>query len=302
MTRSRVPLAQYMQACRPEIEQRLDALVRCANEDSGRIYEAMRYSLLAGGKRIRAILMMAVADTLVDSHSHVLDAACALEMVHAYSLIHDDLPCMDNDDFRRGRPTSHRMFGEAMAVLAGDGLLTLAFDTLARIAIEPPVTPERLLSCIGEIARGAGPDGMVGGQALDMANTGNLAITKELLQSIHSRKTGALFRAAIRASAILSGADEHTLARLSRYGEAIGLIFQIRDDILDVIGDAEKTGKPAHSDAAKGKATYPSVVGMRESELLMSQVLSTGRRILEEQGYAGTVLEELLGYAAARDF
>jgi geranylgeranyl diphosphate synthase type II len=291
-----------MQACRPEIEQRLDALVRGTGEDCAGICEAMRYSLLAGGKRIRAILMMAVADTLVGSHSHVLDAACSLEMIHAYSLIHDDLPCMDDGDFRRGLPTSHRVFGEAIAVLAGDGLLTLAFDTLARIAIEPPITSERLLSCIGEIARGAGPDGMVGGQALDIANTGNPGITKDLLQSIHSRKTGALFRAAIRASAILSGADETALARLSRYGEALGLIFQIRDDILDVTGDADKTGKPASSDAAKGKASYPSVVGMRESEVLMNRVLATGRRLLEEQGYAETVLGELLEYAAGRDY
>jgi geranylgeranyl diphosphate synthase type II len=222
-------------------------------------------------------------------------------MIHAYSLIHDDLPCMDDDDFRRGLPTNHRVFGEAMAVLAGDGLLTLAFDTLARIPIEPPVTPERLLTCIAEVARGAGPDGMAGGQALDIANTGNPGMTKDLLQSIHSRKTGSLFCAAVRASAILSGASDAVLSQLSRYGDALGLVFQIRDDILDVIGDTEKTGKPAHSDASKGKAGYPAVVGMSESELLMNEVLSAGRAILEQVGLAGTVLDELLDYAASRD-
>ena len=166
MKQSNTGLLQFMKACKSEVEQRLDELVRPSRDDSARIYEAMRYSLLSGGKRLRAVLMIAVADVVFGSHAHVLDAACALEMIHAYSLIHDDLPCMDDDDLRRGMPTNHRVFCEAMAVLAGDGLLTLAFVTLARMPISPPVTHDRLLRCIEEIGVGAGPEGMVAGRHL----------------------------------------------------------------------------------------------------------------------------------------
>ena len=301
MSQSKPDLARYLQECRSEIENRLDSLVQPHFDDPAGIFEAMRYSLLAGGKRLRAILMMAVADAIVGSHGHVVDAACALEMSHTYALIHDDLPCMDDDDFRRGKPTNHRVFGEAMAVLAGDGLLTLAFELLSRIPVEPPVTHERLLKCIAEISSGAGPEGMVGGQAMDIASSGVAGITIDRLQIIHSRKTGALFRAAVRAAAILSGASEAVLDSLSDYADALGLAFQIMDDILDVIGDEKLLGKPTGSDSEKGKATYPAIVGIEESRRLMDRAVASGHKALADAGLSHTILDEILDYVANRD-
>ncbi len=301
MSKSEHRLPQYLAGCRVEIEQRLDTLTVAPDKGLEGLYRAMRYSLLAGGKRIRAILMMAVADTLLSSHAHVLDAACALEMIHAYSLIHDDLPCMDDDDMRRGKPSNHRVFGEAMAVLAGDGLLTLAFSTLASISINPPVTADRVLACIREIGRSAGASGMVGGQALDMESTGKSRATVESLQSIHLLKTGALFRAAVRSAAILSGASDSLVSHLSRYADALGLAFQISDDILDIVGNQTIMGKQTGSDVKKGKATYPSVVGLEESRRLMSETLSEGKNALAKAGFSGTVLDEILDYVASRD-
>lgn len=301
MSTSEQSLSQYMQDTRLEVEKRLDELVRAAEVDPGRIYEAMRYSLLSGGKRLRAILMMITADILAGSHAHVLDAACALEMVHAYSLIHDDLPCMDDDDMRRGQPTNHRVFGEAMAVLAGDGLLTLAFATLARIPVQPPVTASALLQCIAEIGFGAGPEGMVGGQALDIAFTGDSSVTLDELKPIHLRKTGALFRSAVRASAILCDASETVIRCLDRYAEALGLAFQIGDDILDVYDDQKRAGDCAGADACQDKASYPAVVGLNESRRLLHEAVLAGRTALMEIGLGGTLLNDLLDYVADRD-
>lgn len=301
MSASDQSLSRYMKDRRLELEERLDELVRAPEVDPGRIYGAMRYSLISGGKRLRAILMMLTADILVGSHAHVLDVACTLEMVHAYSLIHDDLPCMDNDDMRRGRPTNHRVFGEATAVLAGDGLLTLAFATLASIPVQPPVTASGLLQCIAEIGFGAGPEGMVGGQALDIAVTGDSGVTLDVLKLIHQRKTGALFRSAVRASAMLCGANETVIRCLGLYSEALGLAFQIGDDILDVLGDQERMGKRTGADAHQGKASYPAVVGLDESRRLLNEAVLAGRRALSEIGLGGTLLYELLDYVADRD-
>lgn len=301
MKQSNTGLLQFMKACKSEVEQRLDELVRPSRDDSARIYEAMRYSLLSGGKRLRAVLMIAVADVVFGSHAHVLDAACALEMIHAYSLIHDDLPCMDDDDLRRGMPTNHRVFGEAMAVLAGDGLLTLAFVTLAGMPISPPVTHDRLLRCIEEIGVGAGPEGMVRGQALDIARTGAADVSVDLLRSIHAAKTGALFLAAVRAAAILSGASDRVLSSLSAYARALGLVFQIRDDMLDVIGNEAALGKRVGSDYSKKKASYPAVFGMEESQRLMLEAVASGHEALAAEGLSNTLLSEILDYAATRD-
>jgi len=235
-------------------------------ESSGtppRLAEAMRYSLLAGGKRLRPILCLVFADT-VRKQSGLLppadDAACALEYIHTYSLIHDDLPAMDNDDYRRGRPTSHKVFGEALAILAGDALLTEAFTVLCS-----GPEPVRASLC-RELALAAGSAGMVGGQVLDIAEDRPAQI--DYLSRMHGLKTGALIRAACRIGVLAAGGDADALKRADTYGESIGLAFQIADDILDVMGNAKDMGKPVNADAAAGRHTYPAVIGLEASWML----------------------------------
>ncbi|MBW6521110.1 MAG: polyprenyl synthetase family protein [Desulfoarculaceae bacterium] len=225
--------------------------------------EAMRYSLFAGGKRIRPILCLAAGQAIEkrpDPDHELLPIACALECIHTYSLIHDDLPAMDNDDLRRGKPTSHTLYGEAGAILAGDGLLTWAFDLLSD-SKQTTLAPEKRLDIIHCIARAAGSLGMVGGQALDIANE-NKAFPFETLRTIHRSKTGALIIASILAGAIGAGADQKQQEALTRYGEQIGLAFQIVDDLLNVTGTTEQLGKTAGSDTSRGKATYPAFFGV----------------------------------------
>jgi geranylgeranyl diphosphate synthase type II len=228
-----------------------------------RLAEAMRYSLLAGGKRLRPILCLVFADTVrkqSGSLSPADDAACALEYIHTYSLIHDDLPALDNDDYRRGRPTSHKVFGEALAILAGDALLTEAFNVLAS-----GPEPVRALLC-RELAVASGPAGMVGGQVLDIADDRPAQI--DYLSRMHSLKTGALIRAACRMGVLAAGGSAEELQRADIYGDSIGLAFQIADDILDVISTPEKMGKPVQADAAAGRHTYPAVIGLEASWML----------------------------------
>jgi len=224
----------------------------------------MRYSVFAGGKRIRPVLMIAACEAAGGSREAVLPTACALEMIHTYSLIHDDLPAMDDDDFRRGNPTNHRVFGEAQAILAGDALLTEAFRLLADPAANghlPPATGMRLVELL---ARSAGSLGMVAGQVVDMESEGK-NIDFPTLEFIHTRKTGALILASIQAGALVAGADEQAFASLSRYGEAAGLAFQVADDILDIVGDQAQLGKDIGSDQQRGKATYPALLGLEEA-------------------------------------
>ena len=226
------------------------------------LHEAMRHSLLCGGKRIRPLLCMAGAEAVGGTPEAVLPTACALEMIHTFSLIHDDLPAIDNDDYRRGVPTSHKQFGEAMAILAGDALHTLAFDTMARSQDGDPVT---LLRVISLVASASGTMGMVGGQVDDLFYEGK-AVDGNVLLSIHSRKTGALLLASLLSGALLAGADEKEEGALRAYGEHIGLAFQIVDDILDVTSDDATLGKPAGSDLKNDKATYPKVFGIDLSQ------------------------------------
>ena len=214
---------------------------------------AIRYSLLGGGKRLRPILALAAGEVSGASPRTVLPFACALELVHTYSLVHDDLPAMDDDDLRRGRPTSHRMFGEGVAILVGDALLTEAFGLMAGA---PGVPPARTLAAVGELARAAGETGMVGGQALDLAATGRSS-TLARIRAIHRGKTGALFTAAVRVGALVAGARPPLMRRLTTYGQQLGLCFQIVDDILDAVQAGD-----GRTDAELGKATYPAVLGM----------------------------------------
>ena len=229
-----------------------------------RLRMAMRYSLLAGGKRIRPSLCLACGRMLGASIDALMPFAAALEFIHTYSLIHDDLPAMDNDDLRRGRPTNHKVHGEALAILAGDALLTDAFGLMASVTFPA----ERVVRAIAFASACAGSSGMVGGQALDMEYTGRSGVTLEELRHMHAGKTGALLRAACVCGGILAGADEAHCAALSRYAAAFGACFQITDDILDETGDTAALGKTVGSDAANGKNTYPALVGLEESRRL----------------------------------
>jgi geranylgeranyl diphosphate synthase type II len=230
------------------------------------IFKAMRYGLFAGGKRIRPVLCLAAVEALGAKElcSSVLPVACALEMIHTYSLIHDDLPAMDDDDCRRGIPTSHKAFGEDIAILAGDALLTEAFNLMARKELMGDIPLDRILAVIREIAMAAGCLGMIGGQVADVRSEA-IAVDAETLYFIHTRKTGAMILASVKAGALLAGASQDNLNALSTYGRNIGLAFQIVDDILNVDGDCLLTGKSIGSDASRGKVTFPAVFGLEES-------------------------------------
>jgi geranylgeranyl diphosphate synthase type II len=249
----------YMRQQQTLIDAGLDRLVPSENTAPGIIHRAMRYSLFAGGKRIRPILCLEAARAVSEDAPGAVEAACALEMVHTYSLIHDDLPALDNDDFRRGRPTCHKQFGEAMAILTGDALLTLAFEVLGDVRL------------VGELARAAGTvGGMIGGQVADLEGERQTP-TAELLESIHRAKTGALLRASVRMGAICAGADRRQLEAMTCYGTHVGLAFQIVDDVLDVEQSSEALGKTAGKDAQQQKITFPAVYGLEESHRMAEQ-------------------------------
>ncbi|HLO03989.1 MAG TPA: farnesyl diphosphate synthase [Symbiobacteriaceae bacterium] len=264
------------------------------------ILEAMRYSLLGGGKRLRPILVIAAAAVFGAPAERVMPAACALEMIHTYSLIHDDLPAMDDDDLRRGRPTNHKVYGEAMAILAGDGLLTLAFEMLARQASLPAIDARAALRVVAEVASGAGAAGMVGGQVLDIAWETKGA-EGETLAQIHRLKTGALFRASLRAGAILAGAAAADLAALDAYAEHFGLAFQIQDDVLDVIGDAAKTGKGVGRDEKHDKSTYVRRFGLDGARQLAQDEVAAAKAALATFGDRADILGRLADFVVDRD-
>ena len=252
-------LTEYLAEQQGAIDGALHRWVPPETEPPEKIHKAMRYSLFAGGKRIRPVLAIAAAQAVSDSPHGIENAACTLELIHTYSLIHDDLPAMDNDDLRRGRPTNHKVFGEAMAILAGDGLLTLAFEVLARL---PEISGCRKAMLAAELARGAGTvGGMIAGQVFDMEGESQRP-TAQLLERIHRAKTGALLCASVRIGAIYAGASEDQLHGLSKYGEHIGLAFQIVDDLLDVEQSSEDLGKTAGKDAQQHKITFPAVYGI----------------------------------------
>lgn len=227
--------------------------------------EAMMYSLMAGGKRLRPLLVIAAAESLGGSREAALPVACAIEMVHTYSLIHDDLPAMDNDDFRRGRPTNHKVFGEASAILAGDGLLTHAFYGVVQASLKHGVPSEQTLRIIEELSRYAGPRGMVGGQAADMDGEQGIT-TMEQLKYIHEHKTGDLIVFSLKAGGRVASASQQQLRSLEQFGRCLGLAFQIQDDILDLIGDEAKLGKKLQSDVKLQKVTYPYFIGLEASQ------------------------------------
>jgi geranylgeranyl diphosphate synthase, type II len=261
--------------------------------------KAMRYSLFADGKRVRPILCIAAAEAMNGISRPLLPIACAFECIHTYSLIHDDLPAMDNDELRRGKPTNHMVFGEAGAILAGDGLLTYAFQLLSDPALSAHIDDGSRLRLINIIARAAGSLGMVGGQALDVAAEGK-QVDFDTLRLIHSCKTGALITAAVQAGAIIGGADDEQFAALSSYGEKVGLAFQIVDDLLNVVGTAEELGKAAGSDANRQKATYPAFFGIEATRGKADKVVQEAIAALDAFNAQADPLREMARYIYTR--
>jgi len=296
-------LNAYLIEKKRRVDEAIDRYLPGDEESPQDLFKAMRYSLFAGGKRIRPILCLAAAEA-VGQTGHpdsLLPVACALEYIHTYSLIHDDLPAMDNDDYRRGKPTSHKVFGEALAILAGDALLTEAFQLMTRSDLQVGIAPENLLRVISEIATAAGACGMVGGQVDDVqaeGKPGNL----DTLNRIHNRKTGAMIVVALRAGAILAGATEQDISALTDYGHKIGLVFQIADDILNVEGDRTLLGKNTGSDAARGKMTFPLLLGLETSRQKAFSLVEEALGDLEVFDDRATPLRLLARYFVDRRF
>jgi geranylgeranyl diphosphate synthase, type II len=291
-------LDRYLKDRAALIERALAGAVADPAGPDDRLYEAMRYSLLAGGKRLRPILALAACEAVGGAAEAAMGLACAVEMIHTYSLIHDDLPCMDDDDFRRGRPTNHKVYGEAIATLAGDALLTDAFKLLARSAADGAAAPV-MLSVIALLAEAAGSAGMVGGQVIDLASEGK-HLTLDQLEYLHSKKTGAMFRASVLGGARLGGATTVQLDSLDAYARALGLCFQVVDDLLDVEATTEQMGKRTQKDAAAGKNTYPVLMGLEQSHQLAHQLEARARRALESFGAPAEPLRQVATYVVER--
>ena len=284
-------LRAWLDARRNDVDAALERYLPAAPACPPRLGEAMRYSLFAGGKRLRPVLALAAAEAVGRSHGLAADAArtlalpaaCALELIHTYSLVHDDLPAMDDDTLRRGRPTSHVVFGEGQAILAGDGLLTEAFALMSREPADPALAP-RKLQAIRAVADAAGPCGMVGGQAIDLEAAGSgSSFDAEGLRAMHARKTGALIRAASAAGAIMAGGTSEQVQAIERYASELGLAFQIVDDILDVEGASAALGKTPGKDAAAGKPTYPALYGLEPSRRMAAECVERAILALEDR-------------------
>jgi geranylgeranyl diphosphate synthase type II len=291
-------LEAYLADRRAFVDAALDRYLPAVTARPERLHEAVRYSVLAPGKRIRPILVLASAESIGGSPDSVIQTACALECIHVFSLIHDDLPCMDNDDYRRGRLTNHKVYGEAMAMLAGDALLTLAFELIAENIAT--VAPDRIVTALKLISNATGTWGMVGGQVVDIESEGK-QIDVETLRYIHAHKTGALLTVSSLVGAVLCGADEAQQAALQKYGKSIGLAFQIADDILDIVGDQEKIGKPVGSDEGNDKATYPKLFGLDESRKMAHEEVAKAVAAVEGFGEPAEPLRAIARFIVERD-
>jgi geranylgeranyl diphosphate synthase, type II len=288
-------LAAYLTDRQPLVETALDTAVRPGYPDT--IYAAMRYSLLAGGKRLRPILCLASCEAIGGNVELAMPTACALEMIHTMSLIHDDLPAMDDDDYRRGKLTNHKVYGEDIAILAGDGLLAYAFEYIATQT--QGVSADRVLKAIAHLARAVGADGLVGGQVVDLESEGK-DISVETLTYIHNHKTGALLEACVICGAVLAGATEAEIAKLSQFAQKIGLAFQIIDDILDITATQAELGKTAGKDLQAQKATYPKLWGLAESKRQADKLVTDAKSILAEFGDRAIPLQALADYITDR--
>ena len=293
-------LKSYLKERCALVDEALDRFLPKETERPHNVHKAMRYSVFAGGKRVRPILMLAACEVVGGDTGRAMPAACAMEMIHTYSLIHDDLPAMDDDDFRRGSPTNHKVFGEAIAILAGDALLTEAFKLTSDLRLAEGCDPSALLAVIHEIATSAGSSGMVGGQVIDMESEGRQDIDLPTVKYIHTHKTGALIKASVVSGALLGGSSGDKLAAVTRYGEAVGLAFQIADDILDIEGTTEEIGKDAGSDQARGKATFPAVLGVAAAREAARGMMDEALRSLEIFGAEADPLREIARYIVQR--
>ncbi len=289
-------LLAYLNQQRTLVEAALEEAIPVVYPE--KIYEAMRYSLMAGGKRLRPILCLATCELAGGTVEMALPTACALEMIHTMSLIHDDLPSMDNDDYRRGKLTNHKVYGEDIAILAGDGLLAYAFEFVAEQTHNVP--PERLLKVVARLGHAVAATGLVGGQVVDLDSEGNDNITLSTLNFIHTHKTGALLKASVLSGAQLAGADEHMLQVLSCYAHNIGLAFQIIDDVLDVTATREELGKTAGKDLTAQKATYPSLWGVNESKRQAQTLIDEAKAELGVYGVKAQPLMAIADFIAAR--
>ncbi|HTT08446.1 MAG TPA: farnesyl diphosphate synthase [Gammaproteobacteria bacterium] len=293
-------LQEAMRIFQARSEAALESWLPAASVPPQRLHEAMRYSVLGGGKRVRPLLVY-LTGTALGVAPEILDApAAAVELIHAYSLVHDDLPAMDNDDLRRGRPTCHRVYGDAMAILVGDALQTLAFHILSRGGQQNPSATQRL-AMLETLAEASGSLGMCGGQALDLDAVGH-QLTLNELENMHLHKTGALIRASVRLGALsCAGVSTDQLQQLDVYARAIGLAFQVRDDVLDVEGATETIGKPQGSDSARNKPTYPNLLGLEGAKRTAEQFHQQAVQAMNEFGEAGKLLRELADYIVRRE-
>jgi geranylgeranyl diphosphate synthase type II len=295
-----ITIEEYLKNKRSLVDNALEDCIPEPAGLAGEVIESMRYSLFAGGKRLRPILCIAGAEAVGGSAHDVLDIACAMELIHSYSLIHDDLPAMDDDDFRRGKPTNHKVFGEAVAVLAGDGLLTLAFNLMARFGLEKGVEKDALLRVIDLIASAAGCKGMVGGQLVDIRCEGKDP-DPAVVEYIHRHKTGALIAASVTSGTILAGGTQEEIRSVNRYGQEIGLAFQIADDILNVEGDEDILGKGTGRDRERGKMTYPLVHGVSEAKQIQKQLIGQAIGFLDAFDHRAEPLREIARYIITRN-
>ena len=293
-------LDAYMREKADRVNRRIEAFLDAPADENG-LYAAMRHSLMAGGKRLRPILAIAGAEAVGGDGDSALPLAAALELIHTYSLVHDDLPAMDDSDTRRGRPTSHKLFGEATAILTGDALLTHAFEILTDPERTAGLDPRLIPKVVCEVSRAIGVEGMIGGQAADLRFMG-VQPGPEDVRYIHHRKTAALIRVSAWSGAVLGGADDEQAGAVSRYGQNVGLAFQIVDDILDETGESQRLGKTAGSDREAGKATYPKVFGIGESRKLARDLVDSALSELTAFGQGAEPLRSIARFIVARDF
>ncbi len=292
-------IGDYQKGCQQRVDGCLEGLFVPPLPQLERLYQAMRYSVMNGGKRVRPLLVYAACEALNGDKASADGAACAVELIHAYSLVHDDLPAMDDDDLRRGQPTTHKAFDEACAILAGDGLQSLAFEAMAQERHNPQDAALRL-RMFAVLARAAGPAGMVGGQAIDLGSVG-LKLDRDALELMHRHKTGALIEASVQLGALASGrADADNLASLSQYARAIGLAFQVQDDILDVESDTATLGKHQGADIARDKPTYPALLGMDAAKAYALELRDQALHALRPFDFAAEPLRELARYIVER--
>lgn len=292
-------IERYQKDCQSRVDQALNQLFQSPQPSLERLYQAMRYSVVNGGKRVRPLLVYATCDALGGNLAHADAAACAVELIHAYSLVHDDLPAMDDDDLRRGQPTTHKAFDEACAILAGDGLQSLAFEVICDERLNPLSASTRL-AMVQQLAKAAGPAGMVGGQAIDLGSVG-LKLSQAELENMHQHKTGALIRASVLMGALASErASSAQLEAFERYAATIGLAFQVQDDVLDIESDTATLGKTQGKDQAHDKPTYPALLGLSQAKAYAHALSQQAIEALEGFDDKADALRELARYIVSR--